>query len=128
MKNTNNSSVETSIIAKDTSIKGNLDFVGTLIVEGTLESQVKGIELIIQKNGKIDGSLNVRTLNCHGKIEGDIEAENVVIHSSAEVSGEIKAVVLEIEPGATINGNICMKTKKTASVQQLSDKLAGAPR
>ena len=128
MKNTNNSSVETSIIAKDTSIKGNLDFVGTLIVEGTLESQVKGIELIIQKNGKINGSLNVRTLNCHGKIEGDIEAENVVIHSSAEVSGEIKAVVLEIEPGATINGNICMKTKKTASVQQLSDKLAGAPR
>ena len=126
--NTNNSSVETSIIAKDTSIKGNLDFVGTLIVEGTLESQVKGIELIIQKNGKINGSLNVRTLNCHGKIEGDIEAENVVIHSSAEVSGEIKAVVLEIEPGATINGNICMKTKKTASVQQLSDKLAGAPR
>ncbi len=128
MKNTNNSSVETSIIAKDTSIKGNLEFVGTLIVEGTLESQVKGAELIIQKNGKISGSLNVRTLNCHGKIEGDIEADNVVIHSSAEVSGEIKATVLEIEPGATINGNICMKTKKTASVQQLSDKLAGAPR
>jgi cytoskeletal protein CcmA (bactofilin family) len=128
MKNANNSSAETSIIAKDTSIKGNLEFVGTLIVEGTLESQVKGAELIIQKNGKINGSLSVRTLNCHGKIEGNIEAENIVIHSSAEVSGEIKATVLEIEPGAAINGNISMKTQKTASVQQLSDKLSGAPR
>ena len=128
MKNANNSSVETSIIAKDTSIKGNLEFVGTLIVEGTLESQIKGVELIIQKNGKINGSLKVRTLNCHGKIEGDIEADSVVIHSSAEISGEVKATVLEIEPGATINGNISMQTKKTASVQQLSDKLAGAPR
>ncbi len=128
MKNANTSSEETSIIAKDTSIKGNLEFVGTLIVEGTLESQVKGVELIIQENGKISGSLKVRSLNCHGNIEGDIEADNVVIHSSAEISGEIKATVLEIEPGATINGNISMKTKKTASVQQLSDKLAGAPR
>jgi cytoskeletal protein CcmA (bactofilin family) len=128
MKNANNSSVETSIIAKDTSIKGNLEFVGTLIVEGTLESQIKGVELIIQKNGKINGSLKVRTLNCHGKIEGDIEADSVVIHSSAEISGEVKATVLEIEPGATINGNISMKTQKTASVQQLSDKLACAPR
>ncbi len=125
MKNANSNSVETSIIAKDTTIKGNLEFVGTLIVEGTLESQVKGIEMTIQKNGNISGSLNVRSLNCHGQIEGDITAESVVIHSSAHVSGEIKATTLEIEPGATINGNISMKTPKSASVQQLSDKLAG---
>jgi cytoskeletal protein CcmA (bactofilin family) len=125
MRNASSNPVETSIIAKDTTIKGNLEFVGTLIVEGTLESQVKGIEMTIQKNGKINGSLDVRALNCHGQIEGNITAESVVIHSSAVVSGEIKAATLEIEPGATINGNITMKTPKTASVQQLSDKLVG---
>jgi cytoskeletal protein CcmA (bactofilin family) len=125
MRNASSNSVETSIIAKDTTIKGNLEFVGTLIVEGTLESQVKGVEMTIQKNGKINGSLDVRALNCHGQIEGNITAESVVIHSSAVVSGEIKAATLEIEPGATINGNITMKTPKTASVQQLSDKLVG---
>jgi cytoskeletal protein CcmA (bactofilin family) len=125
MRNASSNPVETSIIAKDTTIKGNLEFVGSLIVEGTLESQVKGIEMTIQKNGKINGSLDVRALNCHGQIEGNITAESVVIHSSAVVSGEIKATTLEIEPGATINGNITMKTPKTASVQQLSDKLVG---
>ena len=126
MKNAPKSSIETSIIAKDTTIKGNLEFVGTLIVEGTLESQIKGVELTIQKNGKINGSLDVQALNCHGQIEGDISAKTVVIHGSAMVSGEIKAETLEIEPGATINGNISMKTPQTASVQQLSDKIAGA--
>ena len=125
MRNASSNPVETSIIAKDTTIKGNLEFVGSLIVEGTLESQVKGIEMTIQKSGKINGSLDVRALNCHGQIEGNITAESVVIHSSAVVSGEIKATTLEIEPGATINGNITMKTPKTASVQQLSDKLVG---
>jgi cytoskeletal protein CcmA (bactofilin family) len=125
MRNASSNPVETSIIAKDTTIKGNLEFVGSLIVEGTLESQVKGIEMTIQKNGKINGSLDVRALNCHGQIEGNITAESVVIHSSAVVSGEIKATTLEIEPGATINGSITMKTPKTASVQQLSDKLVG---
>ena len=124
MRNPSNNSVETSIIAKDTTIKGNLDFVGTLIVEGTLESQVKGIEMVIQKSGKISGSLSVRTLNCHGQIEGDINAESVVIHSSAQISGEIKATTLEVEPGATINGNISMQMPKTASIQNLGDKLA----
>jgi len=128
MKNTSNSSAETSIIAKDTTIKGNLEFAGTLIVEGSLESQVKGLEMVIQKSGRISGSLSVRTLNCHGHIEGDITAESVVIHSSAQISGEINATTLEIEPGATINGNISMKTPKTASVQQLSDKLANNKR
>jgi cytoskeletal protein CcmA (bactofilin family) len=125
MRNASSNPVETSIIAKDTTIKGNLEFVGSLIVEGTLESQVKGIEMTIQKSGKINGSLDVHALNCHGQIEGNITAESVVIHSSAVVSGEIKATTLEIEPGATINGNITMKTPKTASVQQLSDKLVG---
>jgi cytoskeletal protein CcmA (bactofilin family) len=125
MRNASSNPVETSIIAKDTTIKGNLEFVGSLIVEGTLESQVKGIEMTIQKSGKINGSLDVRALNCHGQIEGNITAESVVIHSSAVVSGEIKATTLEIEPGATINGSITMKTPKTASVQQLSDKLVG---
>lgn len=126
MKHANTSSVETSIIAKDTTIKGNLEFVGTLIVEGTLESQIKGVELTIQKNGKINGSLEVQSLNCHGRIDGDISAKSVVIHGSAIVSGEIKAETLEIEPGATINGNISMKTPQTASVQQLNEKIASS--
>lgn len=117
-------SVETSIIAKDTTIKGDLEFVGTLIVEGYLESQVKGMEITIQKSGKLNGTLKVESLNCHGQIEGDIHAKNVVIHSSAVVSGAIHATTLQIEPGASINGNIHMQAPKTASVKQLSDKIS----
>ncbi|MEE9446741.1 MAG: polymer-forming cytoskeletal protein [Arenicellales bacterium] len=124
MRNNTANAVETSIIAKDTTIKGNLDFAGTLIVEGSLESQVKGMEMTIQKSGKVNGTLDVQALNCHGTVEGDINAQTVVIHSSAVISGAINAVSLEIEPGATINGSISMKTLKTASIQKLSDKRA----
>ncbi len=126
MRNAASNSVETSIIAKDTRIQGNLEFVGTLIVEGSLESQVQGVEMTIQKSGKINGSLNVKTLNCHGLVEGNITADSVVIHSSAIISGEIKATTLEVEPGATINGNITMQAPKSATVQQLSDKLSAS--
>jgi len=126
MRNTASKSVETSIIAKDTHIKGDLEFVGTLIVEGSLESQVQGIEMTIQKSGKINGSLNVEMLNCHGQVEGNITAQSVVIHSSAVISGEIKATTLEVEPGATINGSIIMQLPKTASIQQLGDKRSNA--
>lgn len=117
-------STETSIIAKDTLIKGDIDFVGTLVVEGTLESQVKGAEMTIHKSGKLKGGINVTGLNCHGQVEGDIHADNLVIQSSAVVSGEIHARTLEVEPGATINGSINMKIPKTASIQPLNDKIA----
>ncbi len=124
MKNTMANSIETSIIAKDTRIKGDLEFVGTLIVEGHLESQVKGIEMTIQKSGRINGTLNVRSLNCHGQIDGDINAHSVVIYSTATISGAINVSSLEIEPGATINGNINMQAPKTASVKPLNEKIA----
>lgn len=124
MRNAGSSdTIETSIIAKDTTIKGDLEFAGTLIVEGYLESQIKGIEMTIQKSGRINGTIKVRALNCHGQVEGDIHADNVVIHGDAVVSGAVHATTLQIEPGASVNGNISMQAPKTASVKQLNDKL-----
>jgi len=123
MRNAPTAPVETSIVAKGTSIKGNMDFAGTLIVEGSLESEIQGVEMTIQKSGRIKGSIKVQTLNCHGEIDGNISADSVVIHSSAVISGEVKVATLEVEPGATINGSIIMQAPKTASIKQLSDKL-----
>ena len=127
MRNAPSTPVETSIVAKGTSIKGNLEFAGTLIVEGSLESEIQGVEMTIQKSGKINGSIMVQTLNCHGEVEGNISADSIVIHSSAVISGEVKVTTLEVEPGATINGSIIMQTPKTASIKQLSDKLGDKP-
>lgn len=124
MNNPNTSSGETSIIAKETTIKGDLEFVGTLIVEGCLESEVKGAEITLQKSGKLMGTLNVRTLNCHGQIEGDVNADLAIIHSGATVSGAINVTSLEIKPGAIINGKISMKAPQTASIKQIDDKIA----
>ncbi len=117
-------STETSIIAKDTTIKGDLEFVGNLVVEGKLESQIKGAELTVQECGEINGTLTVRSLNCHGKIDGDIHADQVTIYSTSVITGAINAASLEVAPGATINGNINMKGKnQTADIQSLSDQV-----
>ncbi len=125
MKMSKNSakSTETSIIAKDTSIKGDLEFVGNLVVEGKLESQIRGAELTVQETGQINGTLHVRSLNCHGKIDGDINADQVTVYSTSVITGAINASSLEVAPGATINGNINMKSKnQSADVQNLSDQ------
>lgn len=123
MNKSNPKSTETSIIAKDTTIKGELEFVGNLVVEGRLESQVKGAELTVQESGQINGTLNVRSLNCHGKIDGDIHAEQVTIYSTSVITGAVNATSLEVAPGATINGNINMRGKnQSAEVQSLSDQ------
>lgn len=115
---------ETSVVAKETFISGEMHFSGTLIVEGKLESQVKGADLTIQKTGQVKGTLKVRALNCHGSVEGDIHAENVVVFSTANISGEINASSLEVEPGATINGSINMQVQQTASIKPINDKVA----
>lgn len=124
MHNSNSNSGETSVIAKETSIKGDIDFAGKLVVEGHLESQVKGVEITIQKSGVLNGALDVKSLNCYGQIDGDVTADSVIIHSGAIVAGAISTTTLEIEPGAVINGSITMKIPKTASIKQIDHKFA----
>lgn len=110
-------SQETSVIADDATITGNVEFIGTLIVEGKLEGDLTGTDVTVQKTGQITGTLNIEALNCHGEIEGNIKAKHIVAHSTAVLTGEIQATTFEMASGARINGQINMASATSGAVK-----------
>jgi cytoskeletal protein CcmA (bactofilin family) len=96
-----------SVISNDLKIIGqDLRIIsqGTLQVDGEVEGDVVGSEVIIGELGKVTGTVAAEQVTVRGKISGAIRAMNVVLQSSAQVEGDIHHMQLAIEQGASFDG------------------------
>ena len=96
-----------SVISNDLRIIGqDLRIIsqGTLQVDGEVEGDVVGSEVIIGELGKVTGTVAAEQVTVRGKISGAIRAVNVVLQSSALVEGDIHHMQLAIEQGASFDG------------------------
>ncbi len=111
MKGVEMASEGNGIIGKAITIRGNLTGDGDLLVEGQVEGQVSlKNHLTIESTGKIDAEIRTGMLTIHGEANGQIEVDELVaLHSSAVVTGNIKAPKVIIEDGAKFNGSIEME-------------------
>ena len=74
-------------------------------VEGTI-SPTDGV-ITVGKDGQINATINARAIYVEGKVEGDLNGgDRVVIHSSGNVRGNIKAPRVTLEDGCKFNGSI----------------------
>ncbi len=101
-----------SIISKDMHVTGEVRFTGKARIDGTVEGNVKGEHLILSEAGKVYGDLELTSLVCRGSIEGNVKAQEVTTHSTANLHGNLSAENLTVEPGAKLYGEISAATKK----------------
>lgn len=110
-----------TVISNDMRITGEVSFTGKARIDGTITGNIKGEHLILSESGKVHGDLELISLVCHGSIEGNIKAQDVTIHTTANLQGNLAAENLSVEPGARLNGEISstaqQKQAKTAAVQ-----------
>jgi cytoskeletal protein CcmA (bactofilin family) len=107
-----------SVISPDMQIKGEIQFTGKARLDGNLEGDLHGEYLILSETGTITGDLQLDTLICHGKIEGNIFARVVTIHSTAAIKGKLTAASLTVEPGALLSGEISAAYEKKQITSQ----------
>jgi cytoskeletal protein CcmA (bactofilin family) len=96
-----------SIISNDLRIIGQgLQIIsrGTLQVDGEVEGDVAGTEIIIGELGQVRGTVAAERVTVHGKISGVIRAVSVSLQSSARVEGDIHHMSIMIEQGAVFDG------------------------
>ena len=96
-----------SVISNDLRIIGqSLTIIsrGTLQVDGEVEGDVGGAEIIIGEEGKVTGTVAAERVIVRGRIFGVIRAMTVALQSSARVEGDIHHVSLAIEEGAEFDG------------------------
>jgi cytoskeletal protein CcmA (bactofilin family) len=96
-----------SVISNDLKIIGQgLKIItqGSLQVDGEVEGDVRGNEVIIGEKGRVTGTVAAERVIVRGTISGVIRGMTVTLQASSRVEGDIHHMSLAIEQGAEFDG------------------------
>src|SRR5262245_1613694 len=112
-KNRKNMLAETdnfTVLGKDVTFKGVVQFEGTVQLESCFEGEIhtRGV-LVVGEHALIRGTITVGTLISGGKIQGNVSAtDKVQLLKSAVQIGDIHSPTFSIEEGAYFKGSADM--------------------
>ncbi|MGA7104112.1 MAG: polymer-forming cytoskeletal protein [Candidatus Deferrimicrobiaceae bacterium] len=108
-----------TVVGADSTIKGELAIKGTLRIDGVVEGDIRADWVIVGETGRIRGNVQARTMVIGGRVEGNLEASEIIeMKDKAQVFGEICTVKLAMSEGALFDGQSSMKKKKETSESQ----------
>lgn len=106
-----------NLIGAGTTITGDIQSDGDIRIDGSLIGNIitKG-KIVIGTTGKINGEITCKNFDLSGKIEGKVNAENLLsLKASSNIKGDINAGKLAVEPGAVFTGTCEMKDNSLIS-------------
>jgi cytoskeletal protein CcmA (bactofilin family) len=127
----NNSGHTFSIIASDVEIVGNLNARVDLHIDGKIQGDVTCGNLVQGEGSIIAGKVIAESARLSGSVEGSIEANDLVIESTARITGDVVYTNLTIAPGGQIEGKFRHKSsggapsisRTTVDISKVSDPL-----
>ena len=108
----------TTLIAEGTELEGDLNFKGSLEVEGSITGNILSEDddarIRILKGGSVMGDVWVATVLINGHVTGDIYAsKQAKLASQAVVEGNVHYNLIEIEKGAEVVGSFVHEQPQT---------------
>lgn len=99
-----------NIIAKGTSITGDIDAAGNIRIDGKIKGHIKcKSKVVTGKGSTIEGNIYAQNAEIEGDITGILEiADILVLKPTAVVQGDIRTGKLIVEAGAKFNGSCRM--------------------
>ncbi len=96
-----------AFLGEGTQFKGVLSFAGAVRIDGHVEGEIVGDEvLIVGEPGQVKAEIEVGTLVVSGRVQGTITAkQRVELLGSGRVTGTIRTPSLVVAEGAIFNGN-----------------------
>lgn len=120
-----------SIIASDVEIVGNLNARVDLHIDGRIQGDVTCGNLVQGEGSIIAGKVIAESARLSGSVEGSIEANDLVIESTARITGDVVYTNLTIAPGGQIEGKFRHKSsggapsisRTTVDISKVADPL-----
>jgi len=127
----NNSGHTFSIIASDVEIVGNLNARVDLHIDGKVQGDVTCGNLVQGEGSIISGKVIAEAARLSGSVDGSIEANDLVIESTARITGDVGYTNLTIAPGGQIEGKFRHKSsggapsisRTTVNISKTADPL-----
>src|SRR5262249_3020485 len=95
---------------KGTNITGELEFAGTLRIDGNFHGSISTADsLIIGEHAVVHADIKAGDVEVHGQVFGTIEAKRrIEILVSGRVRGDVQTPELSVNPGAVLDGRVRM--------------------
>lgn len=100
-----------NLVGTGTTIKGEINSVGDIRIDGTVVGEVKCKgKIVVGTTGVLEGDIFCQNADFSGKIKGKIDvSELLTLKSTARLFGDIITNKLAIEPGANFTGTCTME-------------------
>jgi cytoskeletal protein CcmA (bactofilin family) len=108
-----------NIIADGTTLEGNITTNGDIRIDGTVKGNiVSKSKAIIGRNGKVEGNITCANIDIEGFVKAEsLNVANLVsLKATANLTGNIIAGKIAIEPGAEFSGTCRMQSQKSTPV------------
>lgn len=125
----NNSSPETSLIARGTVIRGDLRFSGALHLDGRIEGTVlaegEDAMFTLSEHGEVQGEVRVPHAVINGHITGDVHVSvRLELAPLARIDGDLRYHTMEMAAGAQVNGRIARQAEEAQRALSAPDSAA----
>lgn len=102
---------ETSLIARGTTIRGDLHFTGALhldgCIEGAIVAETEDAVLTVSEHGQVIGEVRVPHAVINGRIDGNVLSDaRLELAAQACIAGDVHYRLLEMAAGAQVNGRM----------------------
>ncbi len=114
-----------TVIGKTTTIRGDVDFAGTLHVEGTIIGNVRAesdneATLILDEDSMVQGDISVANILVNGTVEGDIfSTKHAELLPHAEIKGNVYYNLIEMAVGSAVNGSLVHREEERGQIEYL---------
>jgi len=96
-----------SVIGADLKIIGQqltITSKAPLQIDGQIQGDVRGTEVVIGVQGKVDGSISAESIIVHGSASGIVRGVSVQLAAGSKVEGDVHHMTLGVEQGAIFEG------------------------
>lgn len=119
-----------TLVGPQTVLQGDLAFAGGLHVDGRIVGRVHpsagGVEatLWISEKGSVEGQVEAQQVVIHGAVTGDVHGHGrVVLGATARITGDVHYGAIEMTLGARVDGKLVPR----AAAAPAADVLTLAP-
>lgn len=95
-----------TVIGDDITIVGRFRSKGEVILDGTIEADVRCASMVVRENGKLTGRIVADAVTIYGTVEGAIYGNSVELFSMSNVKGDIFHRGIGIERGTRYGGTV----------------------
>lgn len=123
-----------TLIGQGVEVKGDINFIGGLHLDGKVIGNVCTTEvsesgnavLVVSDKGHIEGDVHVAYAVINGEVTGNVYAsEKLELSARARISGNVHYNLLEMASGAEINGQMLHETSQSKRLEHKIDEEKG---